>query len=203
MNISNKISGLPSLGIARKIGLSFTVLGILLAIVAGISFDVTNGAKIDMDEVVIQYELKTVVSLELSGNLQEASKAMGFYLLGQEHNYRKADELEGMITSLQNDVGTAATTMENEREQANIIVEQVEKTSLVFESIYNSVSSIRERNDAIEHAAQNQKTKAEQVAEIVETLMENAAGSQQTHSAANELTTLEVKLKQNMTQFKV
>ncbi len=121
--------------------------------------------------------------------------------------HESTDEIESMITTLQNDVGTAATTMENEREQANITVEQAEKTSSVFESIYNSVSSIRERNDAIDHAAQNQKTKAEQVAEIVETLMEiaeeNAAGSQQTHSAANELTKLEVKLKQNMTQFKV
>ncbi|HFD31198.1 MAG TPA: hypothetical protein ENJ28_00595, partial [Gammaproteobacteria bacterium] len=119
MNISNKISGLSSLGIARKIGLSFTVLGILLAIVAGISFDVINGAKTDMDEVVNQYEPKTIVSLELSGHLQEASKAMGFYLLSREDSYRKVYEeslkkVASSLNSLQRLVAASGDAQQNE-----------------------------------------------------------------------------------------
>lgn len=117
------------------------------------------------------------------------------------------DEIESMITSLQNDVVLASETMETERERVSTTVEQAEATSKAFESIFESVSSINEMNAAIDSAAKEQKIKADHVTEIViklsEIAEENAAGSQQTHSAANELTTLENELKDNMTQFKV
>ena len=117
------------------------------------------------------------------------------------------NEIEQMITSLQGDVSEAREIMENEREKVNVTVVNAEKTSAVFESIHESVFSITKMNKAIELATQDQKGKTEQVASIISNLSEiaeaNAAGSQQTHSTAKELSILEKELKQNMTQFRV
>jgi len=117
------------------------------------------------------------------------------------------DEIEAMIKSLQQDAGSATQTMEHERERASDSVEQAAKTALAFETIYESVSSISRMNNEIEQAAQAQQQKTDHVNVIIEGLIEiaeeNAAGAQQTHSAANELTELETELKRYMTQFKI
>jgi len=117
------------------------------------------------------------------------------------------DEIEAMIKSLQTDAGSATQTMEHERERASNSVEQAAKTAQAFETIYESVSSISRMNNEIEQAAQAQQQKTDHVNSIIEGLIEiaeeNAAGAQQTHSAANELTELETELKRYMTQFKI
>jgi len=117
------------------------------------------------------------------------------------------DEIEAMIKSLQHDAGSATETMEHERERASNSVEQAAKTAQAFETIYESVSSISRMNNEIEQAAQAQQQKTDHVNTIIEGLIEiaeeNAAGAQQTHSAANELTELETELKRYMTQFKI
>lgn len=117
------------------------------------------------------------------------------------------NEIEAMIKSLQSDAESAAETMETERERASSSVEQAAKTAEAFETIYDSVSSISRVNDEIERAAQAQQQKANHVSVIIQGLIEiaeeNAAGAQQTHSAANELTELETELKRYMTQFKI
>ena len=62
-------------------------------------------------------------------------------------------------------------------------------------------------NNEIEGAAKVQQAKTDHVNGIIQGLIEiaeeNAAGAQQTHSAANELTELETELKRYMTQFKI
>lgn len=117
------------------------------------------------------------------------------------------NEIEAMIKSLQHDAGSATETMEHERERAGNSVEQAARTAQAFETIYESVSSISRMNNEIEQAAQAQQQKTDHVNVIIEGLIEiaeeNAAGAQQTHSAANELTELETELKRYMTQFKI
>ena len=117
------------------------------------------------------------------------------------------DEIEAMIKSLQGDAESATGIMEVERERASSSVEQAAKTADAFEVIDESVSSISRMNNEIEQAAQAQQQKTDHVNAIIEGLIEiaeeNAAGAQQTHSAANELTELETELKRYMTQFKI
>ena len=102
---------------------------------------------------------------------------------------------------------SATEIMEIERERANSSVEQAAKTADAFEVIDESVASISRMNNEIELAAQAQQEKTDHVNQIIEGLIEiaeeNAAGAQQTHSAANELTELETELKRYMTQFKI
>jgi len=116
-------------------------------------------------------------------------------------------EIEAMIQNLQRDANTAVDTVEQERERALSSVEQASKTTAALESIYESVSIISSMNADIETAAQTQQTKTEKTNKIVHDLRElaeeNAAGAQQTHSAANELIALEVELRERMLKFKI
>lgn len=116
------------------------------------------------------------------------------------------DEIEKMINELQMDAVRATQTMQEERKRASESVEQVGKTASAFESIYISVKTISEVNNKIELVAKNQQTKTEEVNLIIDHLLriaeENAAGAQQTHSAANELKQLESELHNHMNQFK-
>jgi len=117
------------------------------------------------------------------------------------------DEIESMIKALQADANSATGIMESERERASNSVDQAAKTAEAFEIIYESVSSISRMNNEIEQAAKTQQAKTDQVNSIIKGLIEmaeeNAAGAQQTHSAANELTELETELKRYMSQFKI
>ncbi|MDH5547332.1 MAG: methyl-accepting chemotaxis protein [Gammaproteobacteria bacterium] len=116
-------------------------------------------------------------------------------------------EIEAMINRLQSGAKQAVDVMDAELERAKSGVQQAANTSDSLQSIVSSVSTIMEMNSMIADMAREQEIKTEQVrnhiSKIIEIAEENAAGAQQTHSAANELTQFEAELRSLMGRFKV
>ena len=116
-------------------------------------------------------------------------------------------EIEAMINRLQEGAKQAVEVMDKEQERARSSVKQASNTSESLESILTAVRTITEMNSMIADASRTQQLKTETVKEhinkIIEIAEENAAGAQQTYSAANELTEFEADLRALMGRFKV
>ena len=116
-------------------------------------------------------------------------------------------EIEAMINRLQEGAKQAVDVMDKEQERAKSSVKQASNTSESLESILAAVRTITEMNSMIADASRTQQLKTETVKEhinkIIEIAEENAAGAQQTYSAANELTEFEADLRSLMGRFKV
>ena len=116
-------------------------------------------------------------------------------------------EIENMIDRLQTGARKAVSVMGEERERARNSVEKAADAGTSLETILEAVKTINEMNDAIAISANEQQLRADEVNTRIQTIIEiaeeNAAGAQQTHSAANELAAFQTELKALMAQFKV
>ncbi|MDH5230095.1 MAG: methyl-accepting chemotaxis protein [Gammaproteobacteria bacterium] len=116
-------------------------------------------------------------------------------------------EIESMIEQLQSGSKEAVEVMERERERAQKTVEQASHAGTSLQTILTAVGTINRMNQQIAEASSKQKERAEEVNTRIKTIIEiaeeNAAGAQQTHSAANELSEFQQDLNQLIKQFKV
>lgn len=121
--------------------------------------------------------------------------------------HESTEEIEKMINRLQSGAKQAVDVMDKESVRAKESVEQASHTGESLESILEAVRTIMEMNSLIADSSREQQLKTEQVKEhinkILEIAEENAAGAQQTYSAANELTEFEADLRALMGRFKV
>ena len=80
---------LGKLGVSQKIWGGFTIVLLMLALVAGTSFYVLTQSEVAVDDVVNVYQPRTLASLELSRKVEETAGALGFYLLSKDDAHKK------------------------------------------------------------------------------------------------------------------
>ena len=87
--ISFNFAELAKLGVAQKIWGGFAVvLGMLAIVVAASIFKLTE-SETSVDTVINQYQPRTLTSLQLSTEIQEAASSLSFYLLSKDEVHKK------------------------------------------------------------------------------------------------------------------
>ena len=116
-------------------------------------------------------------------------------------------EIEEMISKLQNGAKHAVDVMDKGRNQAIEGEQQAKEASESLEAITRAVSTINEMNTHIASAAEQQSATANEmnqnIVNISQVSEQTASGSEQTTMAANELAKLASDLQQLVGQFKI
>ncbi len=116
-------------------------------------------------------------------------------------------EIHGMIERLQGGAREAVKVMEQGSARADESVQQAARAGSALDAISEAVAVIKQMNEQIASAAEEQNAVAEEinttVLAISEITEQTAAGAQQTASASNELNQLSEQLSGMVRQFKV
>ncbi len=118
-----------------------------------------------------------------------------------------ADEIYGLITSLQEKAHSAVSVMESGQKQANISVEQAKKVGNELGNISGSISSIVQINQQIANATENQSTvtgvMTKNLNSIEKITAVTARGAEKIDGALVELSDQVTRMNELVLQFKV
>ena len=120
---------------------------------------------------------------------------------------QSTQEINDMITRLQNGANEAVSAMETGRSQAEESVAQAAKTGEALNEITLVVDNIESMNMQIASAAEEQSSTAEEInrniVNISEVAQETAVGSQRTSSSSDALAQLATQLQTQVLKFKI
>ncbi|MFM2478206.1 methyl-accepting chemotaxis protein [Celerinatantimonas sp. MCCC 1A17872] len=117
-----------------------------------------------------------------------------------------ATEIAGILDTFNKDASDTLAIMSEGREQVQHSVAQSDEVAKAFESISNSVSSIRDLNQQIATAADAQNQAASAAAQSVERIntisQETEQNATEIHSSSQQLSELSTRLHQAVNQFR-
>lgn len=124
-----------------------------------------------------------------------------------QRTQESTQEIEDMIGRLQSGAQNAVSVMEQGRSQAKQGVTQAEGALQALEAIASAVTTINDMNNHIASASEQQSATTEEmnrnILNISGVAEQTAAGTRQTTAAADELSSLAIKLQDMVSQFKV
>jgi len=117
------------------------------------------------------------------------------------------DEIQGIIHGLQAGAENAVTSMEKNRQHANLSIQRVTAARESLEAITQAITQISDLNIQIASASEQQSQTTEEinrnVTNISEISAETAAGAEQTAASSNQLAELGEQLREMVKQFKI
>jgi methyl-accepting chemotaxis protein len=124
-----------------------------------------------------------------------------------QRTQESTEEIEGMITRLQNGTQNAVQVMDSSRELAGNSVTHAREAGEALLAITNAVSEINDMNSQIASATEQQAAVAGEMSANITRISElgeqNAAGANQTTASSNELSQMATHLQGLVCQFKV
>ena len=122
-----------------------------------------------------------------------------------QRTQNSTEEIELMITNIQQGTGTTVSALQSSAEHANQTLRRANSAGNALEKITASISQINERNLVIASAAEQQALVAREVdhnlVNIRDLSTQTAAGATQTSAASHELSRLAVDLNGLVTRF--
>jgi methyl-accepting chemotaxis protein len=122
-----------------------------------------------------------------------------------QRTQNSTEEIELMITNIQQGTGTTVSALQSSAEHANQTLHRANSAGHALEKITASISQINERNLVIANAAEQQALVAREVdhnlVNIRDLSTQTAAGATQTSAASHELSRLAVDLNGLVTRF--
>ena len=122
-----------------------------------------------------------------------------------QRTQNSTEEIELMISSIQQGTGATVDALQNSAEQASQTLRRANSAGHALEKITASISQINQRNLVIASAAEQQALVAREVDENLVTIRDlstqTAAGATQTSAASQELSRLAVDLNGLVTRF--
>jgi methyl-accepting chemotaxis protein len=120
---------------------------------------------------------------------------------------QSTQEIEVMVSSIQQGSSQAVTSMENSGTRAQSTLDVARSAGEALEEITRSVGEISERNLVIASAAEEQAQVSREVdrnlVNIRDLSLQSSAGANQTNTASHELSRLAVELSQMVGRFKI
>jgi methyl-accepting chemotaxis protein len=122
-------------------------------------------------------------------------------------SHQATEEIQQLVEKLQSDAKNAVQTMTNARESASVQGEQIENTGSSLQSIASQVTEIRQLNNLMANAANEQSTVTEDVSRnitaISQIAQDTSTDAKKVNDASHELVKLSAQLSQLVDQFKV
>ncbi|MEX3776077.1 methyl-accepting chemotaxis protein [Pseudomonas sp. MYb118] len=122
-----------------------------------------------------------------------------------QRTQNSTEEIELMISNIQQGTGSTVTALQSSAEQANQTLRRANSAGNALEKITASISQINERNLVIASAAEQQALVAREVDQNLVTIRDlstqTAAGATQTSAASQELSRLAIDLNGLVTRF--
>jgi methyl-accepting chemotaxis protein len=158
--------------------------------------------------------IRGIAGLELNAAIEAAragEAGRGFAVVADEvrslaqRTQNSTEEIELMITNIQQGTGTTVGALQSSAEHANQTLRRANSAGNALEKITASISQINERNLVIASAAEQQALVAREVdhnlVNIRDLSTQTAAGATQTSAASHELSRLAVDLNGLVTRF--
>jgi len=124
-----------------------------------------------------------------------------------ERTSQATAEISAMIAAIQNDMGTAVTSMQTGSEQVGQGVQLASQAATSLSSINDAAKETLNKISDIVSAMQEQSTASHEIAQNIEKIAgmadENSSAVKDTTAAANQLEALAANLRQTLSRFKV
>ncbi|HAZ89774.1 MAG TPA: methyl-accepting chemotaxis protein, partial [Marinobacter adhaerens] len=118
-----------------------------------------------------------------------------------------AQEIETLVTSLQNSAGDSVSAMESSTTMASNTLERATATGTTIERIARAVEEIKQYNSQIATASEQQTSVAEEINQNITSIRDvtdqSAASSNQTASSSSELARLGSDLQNLVSRFRL
>ncbi|MEH6490849.1 methyl-accepting chemotaxis protein [Halopseudomonas sp.] len=181
--------------------------------VEGLAKDVHNISQV-LDVIRAVAEQTNLLALNAAIEAARAGEqGRGFAVVADEvralahRTQQSTEEIERMISVVQQGAAGAVTAMQKSMGQANDTLGLAQAAGEALEDITRAVGSINERNMVIASASEEQAQVAREVdrnlVNIRDLSMQTAAGAEQTNTASQELSRLAVTLSQLVARFKL
>jgi len=181
--------------------------------VEGLAKDVHNISQV-LDVIRAVAEQTNLLALNAAIEAARAGEqGRGFAVVADEvralahRTQQSTEEIERMISVVQQGAAGAVTAMQKSMGQANHTLGLAQAAGEALEDITRAVGSINERNMVIASASEEQAQVAREVdrnlVNIRDLSMQTAAGAEQTNTASQELSRLAVTLSQLVARFKL
>ena len=181
--------------------------------VEGLAKDVHNISQV-LDVIRAVAEQTNLLALNAAIEAARAGEqGRGFAVVADEvralahRTQQSTEEIERMISVVQQGASGAVTAMQKSMGQANHTLGLAQAAGDALEDITRAVGSINERNMVIASASEEQAQVAREVdrnlVNIRDLSMQTAAGAEQTNTASQELSRLAVTLNQLVARFKL